>query len=178
MNLSQHETKIKTDRLELRVLREVDASERYAAWLNDKDVNKYLETRDASVEDLKSYINEKLESETCLFFGIFWKENGEHIGNVKLEPIDFEKGFATMGILVGEQSYWGKGIATEVTDLISDYAFETLSLKEINLGVLSENKAAIRVYEKCGFEIYKVDEKSMNHDGVMYDQVWMRKQKI
>ena len=62
-----------------------------------------------------------------------------------------------------------------MTNLIVDFAFSTLGLAEVNLGVLSENKAAIRVYEKCGFVVDRIDSKSMNHGGVLYDQVYMRK---
>ena len=162
-------------RLTLRTLEPSDASLEYAAWLNDPVVNQYLETRQATIEDLQKYIQAKLESSNTLFFGIFWIENNRHIGNVKLEPIDFDKGVATMGILIGDKEYWGRGVATEVTNLIVDFAFSTLGLAEVNLGVLSENKAAIRVYEKCGFVVDRIDSKSMNHGGVLYDQVYMRK---
>src|SRR5688572_28708640 len=104
----------------LRELRESDASDAYASWLNDPVVNQYLETRSVALPELRNYIRAKAESPTALLFGIFWKENGKHIGNVKLEPIDRDKGEATMGILIGDKDYWGKGVATETTNLVSD----------------------------------------------------------
>lgn len=159
----------------LRPLETHDATERYCHWLNDPEVNKYLETRQATIAELQAYITEKRAKDDCLFLGIFLKETDQHIGNVKLEPIDLQKKIATVGILIGEKEHWGKGIATEVTNLISDYAFQNLQLHEVNLGVLAANKPAIRVYEKCGFYTYQVDPASMNHDGVIYDQVWMKK---
>ena len=80
-----------------------------------------------------------------------------------------------MGILIGNKNYWGRGIATEATTLISEYAFDRLKLKEINLGVISENMPAIRVYEKCGFERCGVNKKKVDHNGVLFDQILMRK---
>jgi RimJ/RimL family protein N-acetyltransferase len=166
---------IEDDRLFLRTLNESDASKDYVLWLNDEEVNKYLITRYATVEGLKEYIRQKNESSNCLFFGIFWKENNKHIGNIKLEPIDFELKNAVMGILIGDKNYWGMGIGTDATNLITDYAFKNLDINEIFLGVLSENKPAVRVYEKCGFEIFKIDKKDKEIEGKYYDQVWMRK---
>ncbi len=176
-NLENYKTKIETDRFVLRVLEETDASEKYVSWLKDPIVNQYLETRDTTLAELKNYIKEKNESPGCLFFGIFDKENNNHIGNVKLEPIDFAKSCATMGIIIGERNYWGKGVATEVVKAIVSFAFEYLGIKEVNLGVISENKAAIKVYEKSGFEIYKTDKQALDHNGKKFDQVWMKKQK-
>lgn len=169
--------RIEGERVYLRPLDEKDATGRYVHWLNDEEVNKFLETREASKEDLQKYIQQKNESDESLFLGIFWKENNEHIGNVKLEPIDFNEKKATLGILIGEKEYWGKGIATEVTELLTAFAFEHLGLEEVNLGVISENNAAIRVYEKCGFEVYCVDPDALIHGDKKYDQIWMRKLK-
>jgi|TARA_Y100000310_G_C20416415_1_gene684546 RimJ/RimL family protein N-acetyltransferase len=163
------------DSIDLRTLSEEHATEKYAGWLNDPEVNKYLETRQVTVDELKSYIAEKNTSSNALLFGIFWKEDDTHIGNLKLEPIDHEKSKATLGILIGDKDYWGKGVATEATNLITQYAFTTLGLKEVNLGVISDNRAAIRVYEKCGFTTFKTDPKALDHDGKLFDQVWMRK---
>ena len=103
---------IKGQRVFLRILKESDVSQRYCNWLNDSEVNKYLETKKITIDQLKKYVREKYESKNCLFFGIFIKENNGHIGNIKLEPIDFEKKKATMGMLIGEKNYWGKGLAT------------------------------------------------------------------
>lgn len=177
MNLAYLKTRITGERFDLNIMEEENATPTYRSWLNDPIVNQYLETREATHEDLRRYIQDKRASDSCLFFGIFWKENNQHIGTVKLEPIDFEKGYAVVGILIGEKLFWGKGIATEVTNLIVDYAFNILGLDEIRLGVLEEHTAARRVYEKCGFVVDHIDEGAINHGGVLHDQVWMSKKR-
>jgi len=163
------------DQIILRELTVADASADYASWLNDPEVNKYLETRQVTVDELKSYITERQGSSDTLFLGMFWKENDLHIGNIKLEPIDFEKGEAMMGILIGNKEYWGKGVATEATNLICDYAFDQMGLKEVNLGVIDQNKAAIHVYEKCGFSINRIEKDAVDHDGELFDRIVMKK---
>ena len=159
----------------LRELKEEDASGAYAGWLNDPEVNRWLETRSVTVPELRTYIREKRESPDAILFGIFWKENGRHIGNIKLEPIDRKRKEVTIGILIGEKTFWGKGVATEATNLVTDYAFKDLRMRAANLGVISENKPAIRVYEKCGFTVLRTEKKKMNHDGVLYDACYLQK---
>ena len=152
---------IEGERIYLRRLCENDASAEYASWINNQDVNKYLETKKTTVEELKDYIKKRSESDNCLFFGIFTKETEKHIGNIKLEPIDIKKSIATMGMLIGDKNYWGKGIATEALNLLVEWSFENLDISKIDLGVLKDNKAAIRVYEKSGFATV-----SENQDGL------------
>lgn len=159
----------------LRELTEADATESYAHWLNDPEVNQWLETRHVTVPELRTYIREKRLSSNALLFGIFWKENGQHIGNIKLEPMDRENGEATIGILIGEKAYWGKGVATEATNLVTDFAFRNLHMHAVNLGVISENKSAIHVYEKCGFTLVRKEKEKMNHDGILYDAWYFQK---
>ena len=64
-----------------------------------------------------------------------------------------------MGMLIGDKNYWGKGIGTEALNLLVDWAFRNLEISKIDLGVLRDNKAAIRVYEKAGFNIISENEK-------------------
>ena len=150
-NLENKSIEIEGRRIYLKVLDEKDATEEYCDWLNDPGVNKYLETKEATIGELRRYIKDKNNDPNVLFLGIFLKKDGGHIGNIKLEPIDFNDKKATLGILIGNKEYWRKGLGTEATKLLVEYAFNTLDLIDVSLGVISENKAAIRVYEKAGF---------------------------
>jgi RimJ/RimL family protein N-acetyltransferase len=161
--------------IELRPLTEDDASDVYVRWLNDPEVNKFLETRSVTVEELRSYIREKNASSKALFLGIFWKENGQHIGNVKLEPIDWKARTAVLGILIGEKAYWGRGVGTEAIRLVEEHTFNELGLRELTLGVISTHVSAICLYEKCGFVICGIEKDAVDHDGQLFDRTLMRK---
>ena len=177
MGRPKMKTIIEGRKIYIRELTENDATERYCGWLNDPIVNEYLETREATIDDLKEYIHSRKKNPNCLFFGIFIKDNNEHIGNVKLEPIDFEKKTSEFGMMIGEKKYWEKGIGTEVTRLVVNYAFNELNLKKIRLGVIPENKAAIRVYEKVGFKITKIEKDKIRHGDKLFDHMIMEIEK-
>jgi len=149
----ESQIKIIGDRIYLRELDKEDATPRYCSWINDKKVNKYLESKKTSLAQLKSYIKAKKESDNCIFFGIFLKENDRHIGNIKLEPISKEKKQATMGMMIGDKNYWGKGLATAALSNLVDWTFENLDIDTIDLGVVRENVGAVKVYKKVGFKV-------------------------
>ena len=148
----------------------------YAEWLNDAEVNRYLETRSVTLDELQTYIGEKHRSPKALLLGIFWNEDGSHIGNIKLEPIDFEESDAVIGMLIGDKRHWGKGVATEAVGLVCTLAFDVLHLRTLTLGVIPENTPAIRVYEKCGFRHVRTEPRALDHGGVLHDRIVMRKE--
>ena len=172
-NLKNKKVKIKGRKIYLKTLKIENATKEYCAWLNSMEVNKYLETRKTTIARLKRYIQEKSENPNCLFLGVFFKANQKHIGNIKLEPIDFKDSKAIIGVLIGEKDYWGRGIGTEATTMLVDYGFKSLNLKEVNLGVISENKAAIRVYEKAGFKVIGMEKNAIKHGRKLFDKVLM-----
>jgi ribosomal-protein-alanine N-acetyltransferase len=150
-----HDIVISGDNIFLRELNENDVSERYCEWLNDPEVTKYMVTRKTTMDELKQYIKKNRENKHCLFFGIFLKDTNQHIGNIKLEPINIKEKQAILGIMIGEKNCWKRGLGTEAVKLLINFAFTTLLLDKIELGVISEYKPAIRSFEKAGFIIDK-----------------------
>ena len=165
--------RIEDEEIYLRELNENDASEEYCSWLNDPVTNQYIVTRKATVEGLRKYIREKKNSTTCLFFGIFDNKTKKHIGNAKLEPIDFKKKTADLGILIGEKDYWGRGICTRCVKLLVKYAFEQLDINRVQLEVFPKNIAAIKCYKKVGLKIETIEEGGFKIGSNSYDKIIM-----
>ena len=151
MDFAHADLRLETPRLSVRTLTAADASPEHVAWLNDPEVNRYLETRSATLESVRGYLQEKAAKRDALFFGIFLKD-GAKIGTLKLEPIDMERKKATLGIMIGEKDAWGKGYGSEAIRAAVNYSFRTLGLSEVNLGVIADNAGAMRAYEKVGFQ--------------------------
>ncbi len=84
--------------------------------------------------------------------GIYTK-SGEHIGNVKFDPVSNEMKCAVMGILIGSADFRGQGVAAEAILGGAEYLREHFDIETIELGVEIENQSAIRSYEKMGFRM-------------------------
>jgi len=74
---------IKTPRLIIKSLRVDDISKKYIEWLNDEEVNKYLETRFQmqNYQSCLDFVNRIHKDEREELFGIFTNNNNEHTGN-------------------------------------------------------------------------------------------------
>ncbi|AXB55389.1 GNAT family N-acetyltransferase [Flavobacterium fluviale] len=144
---------IVSDRLLLKRLSINHLSHQYVSWLNDHDVNKYLETKgNYTLEKLESFLIDQ-EEKDIYFWAIHLKENYEHIGNIKIDPINIENNSGEYGILMGNKKYWGKGYAKEASEIVINYCFEILGLKQITLGVIENNLSAVSLYKRLGFNI-------------------------
>jgi RimJ/RimL family protein N-acetyltransferase len=76
----------------------------------------------------------------------------EAIGLVSLTGIDAVHHHAEFHIIIGDREAHGQGVGTEATRAMLRHGFRDLNLHRIFLTVLASNDAAIRVYEKAGFE--------------------------
>jgi RimJ/RimL family protein N-acetyltransferase len=161
------------ERIYLRSMDEGDASEAYAAWLNDPEVNKFLETKSATQSSVLDFIEQRNLQSDVLLFGIFVNETNHHIGTVKLDNIDSNRGSAMLAIMVGDKQYWGKGYGTEAMQILIDFAHKTLDIKKIELGVISENFAAINAYVKLGFQETKREKDTVRYGSDVYDHITM-----
>lgn len=147
---------LESERLYFKPLSMSNLSKKYVSWMNDSDVNRYLESGgDYTIEKLETYLEEQVKKE-IFFWAIYLKKSNKHIGNIKIDPINFEDNTGEYGIMIGDKNEWGKGFANESSVKIISYCFENLNLSEIRLGVKIDNIAAVRLYEKLGFIKYSV----------------------
>lgn len=142
-------------RFQLKILTPELVTNTYLNWFLDLDASKFIINRSNTLDSLRIYCLEKLRSDTCLFFGIFYKNT--HIGNIKFEPINFEERSAVLGVLIGDNKWRGKGVFKEVFLFIS-LELKKMGITTILLGVDINNLNAIESYLKIGFTIIESDE--------------------
>lgn len=157
---------IMSERFLLRTLTPEDATERYLSWLKEENVLKHIVTakHTSSIIDLKRYIKSRSEKSDSVFFGIFDRNTGMHIGNIKYEPIDINKRYAIVGILIGEIDYRSKGVTPEVLKASMEWIKADKGINQIILGVSKDNEAAIRSYKKSGFRVDETPYITYNND--------------
>ena len=158
---------IKTERLFLVPVSEKHCTEEYCGWLNDPEVNEYLSTGSFpyTLEELSAFIKNYSSAKNVLFLAIHLQENGKHIGNIKIEPIDFIHRTAEYGILIGDKASWQKGYSKEASVAVFKHCFNILNIRKITLGVIEDNKNAVLLYNKLGFDTEGIYKKHLYCNG-------------
>jgi RimJ/RimL family protein N-acetyltransferase len=159
-------------------LRAIDATDagRYCEWLNDAEVTRYLQAR----YQLARLAEERWIADHGARPGSFCQANyaietkdGRHIGSVGFHYANPENRKATLGITIGEKSFWSRGYGTDAILTLLRFGFDEMNLNRIDLSVDAENARAIACYRKCGF----VEEGRLREHryrrGVYGDQLWM-----
>ena len=138
----------------------------YVDWLNDPRINSFLETRfnENTLGSVKSFVIHQLSSGSVLFYAIF-SNTLRHIGNIKLGPINFSHLHADIGFLIGDEEFWGQGIATSAISALVNYGF-SLGLEKITAGAYENNIGSIKALEKSGFRKEGLMDKQVLHDDV------------
>jgi diamine N-acetyltransferase len=67
-----------------------------------------------------------------------------------LEPVS---GTCEMGLAVFAAEDRGKGYGRRMIAMMLDYLRDWLNMRKVSMTVLADNKAAIALYEKCGFTV-------------------------
>jgi RimJ/RimL family protein N-acetyltransferase/methionyl-tRNA formyltransferase len=130
-----------------------DCTERYVEWLNNPEVNQYLETRweKQTKETVVKFVSNMINSQDTYLFSIIENQSRMHIGNIKLGPVNPHHSCAYVSYFIGEQSMCGKGYATEAVKLITEFGFRKLGLYRIEAGIYANLIASKRVLEKAGY---------------------------
>ncbi len=98
----------------------------------------------------KRVVTSELKRGDRLGFGIL-DETRQWIGTIELYEISQDE--ATLGIIIGVKSCWGKGYGTEAVRALLTYAFGTMSLRRIKLKTFEHNHRARKAFEKAGFHV-------------------------
>ncbi|KLV47112.1 hypothetical protein SH16_00835 [Aeromonas caviae] len=130
-----------------------DVTETYCNWLNDTEVNKYLESRFTKwdMSSLLKYFQDKSRKE--LLLAIIDDDTTTHIGNVKISSVDPYHNRVDIGIIIGDKRFWGKGIATAAIEIVTNYCFTNLGVHKVTAGAYINNKASIKAFLKNNYMI-------------------------
>lgn len=137
----------------LRSLQMSDAQISYQ-WRNNPEIWKLTGSKPdqhITSEMETAWLAGVLQRTTDKRFAICLKETNQYIGNIHLENIELSQA-QYGGLFIGEPSYWSKGIGTQASALLIDYAFETLQVEKLYGFVRKEHSASRRMLEKCGFD--------------------------
>jgi RimJ/RimL family protein N-acetyltransferase len=139
----------------LRALEESDIERTYC-WHNDARLYDTLgdSFRPVSRASEAEWLRRKASySTTEINLAICLSPTGEHVGNIYLRGIDWVARRSALHIFIGCSEHRSKGYGQAAVCQLLHRAFLDLNLNRIYLEVLADNIAAVKAYEKCGFEL-------------------------
>ena len=140
-------------RVYLRPLTPADITEPYIAWFADEAVTRHLEVRAITHDEARSYIEEGLTTNKYFMCAICDLQSGVHIGNIKIGPIRWKHRVSDMVTVIGDQTYWGRGVASDAIRLAVRVAFRFLGMRKLHASMYASNVGSLRAYTRAGWSV-------------------------
>ncbi len=102
--------------------------------------------------DLEEGYQKESKSFTSRRFIIETRE-GEKIGTISYRSMNAQVRSTNIGMLIGEKDYWEKGYGTDILQTFLRYLFDQWNMNRVELSTWDDNQRAIKLYQKCGFQI-------------------------
>lgn len=147
--------RITSQRLEFRELRPEDVTPAYVAWLNDPEINRFLETRfvPQDMGSIRAFVAAQAANSDAFLLRIALHDCGTHIGNIKLGPINRHHASAQISLLIGSRAHHGQGYATEAIRAVTEWGFDAHGLARIEAGCYADNLGSLRAFLKAGYTV-------------------------
>jgi ribosomal-protein-alanine N-acetyltransferase len=153
----------------VRPLQVDDVHAGYIDGLNDREVNRYLDSvkRVAQTErTVSDFIGQNREASDAVLFGIWIKDATKFVGNVRIHGIDRCHKIANIGICLFDREIWGRGVGSKATRAVTQWALHAVGLRWIEAAAYSQNVASQKNFLRAGYEwVYDVPNKFLL-DGV------------
>jgi len=136
----------------MRPISSLEITSEYIDWLNNPDINQYLEVRysNQTKKSAVEYINFLRSQPHLEMFAILTKKDQRHIGNMTISVVDrYQNG--CYGLMLGEQNAWKLGIGAECTALMLELFFCHMNIRRVWGMAYSENQRATDILERFGF---------------------------
>lgn len=175
MNAIQHALNDKRfsegQRVFLRPLFPADVNDRYVSWFADGTVVSFLEARNVTRDAAIAYLLHGLESGEYFMCALCDRITGTHIGNVKLGPIAWNHGTSDLVTVIGDRTFWGRGLATEAINLGSRLMLEGIGLRKLHGAIYASNVGSVNAYTRGGWIVEGRLKDHVLHEGEPMDVV-------
>ena len=132
----------------------------YVDWLNDPDVNRYLEIRHNvpfTKDDVIKFV-EMCNKISRYHWGIMYKK--KHIGNISCSIVDKRYKFVNISNLIGVKKYWNSDMCKLSLNAAMHYLFCNAHYNRIEAGTYSIHLSGITLLTNLGFK--KEMQKNLN----------------
>ena len=137
-------------------LRPIEKKDAFGVYLWELDKETQLVTQSeikVSLENVYALIEQQTDVyNSCqLRMMICLSNRNAAIGMIDLYDVDFDNGYAYVGVLIAEKSLRQKGYARQALVSIAHYAKKELSLIQLRAIIQPKNKASIALFESLDY---------------------------
>lgn len=147
------------------------------SFINDKELKKFLVTNvpfpTSSWEEEEWVKSQRSNKNGEYNFAIEDIKTKKYIGGCGIQNVNWLARVATVGIMIGNKDYWGKGYGTDAMKVLMKFIFEDMNIRKIRLSTFSFNLRAQKSYEKCGFQVEGILKDEIFKEGKYYDEIIM-----
>ena len=143
-------------------LQPIDSNQLYQFMLDNKErLNLFFPVTlemNSSLEKTQEYIsikNKEIVEKTNFTFAIRDKNNQEIVGLIIIKKIDWDKNQGELAYCIGSEIE-GKGVTSFAVKKMSNFAFENLGLKTLQIIAHKTNLGSVKVAENNGFVWQKI----------------------
>jgi len=106
---------------------------------------------------------------------VICNNHNKAIGLIDLFDFDPQHKRAGVGIVILEEIARELGYGSEALEVLCNYAFNILDLKQLYANILESNTIGVHVFKKLGFKIIGVKEDWIFHAGQFKNEVLLQK---
>ena len=156
------------------------AFERNDLELNHEMVNDYETVRGmysgipypSSYEDEQQWLSQQTSFTRGEYQFAVETLDGELIGRCGVTRLDWKNRLGELGVALAPGCR-GKGFGTDAIAVLTSFCFRELGLHKLKVSVFAFNQAAIRCYERNGFQTEGILKNELYRDGAWRDVVVM-----
>jgi len=130
-----------------------DINSKYISWFQNPKVTKFLDAKNITIDESKEYLKQGINKQSYYIYAICEKNNNIHIGNIKIGPIRRLDGVSDLVTVIGNESYWGKNIASRAIGILKNQIMENSGIRKFVASIDSLNVSSICAYKNAGFKI-------------------------
>ena len=154
------------NKITLREVSSIDAQILFE-WENNPENWEVSDTKQSySLQEIEDFVNQSqsLKDNKQQRFMVCFDD--KPVGCIDLFEYDEAMSKSGVGVLIAQKTDRNKGFASKALNLLIDKCRNELNVVHLFCNIYKENKASIRLFEKCGFQfvdVRKLDGKPVNY---------------
>ena len=140
------------DLVNLCLLRDdIESMNEYVRWLSSPDISDYVDFHYdiLTINDIRNFFND----EDCESLSIVDKDSGDLIGFCCIKKFCSNIiSFSIRYLVIGDKQYRNRGYGKSVLNILLNFLFNDCNARRVELGVVSNNFIARKVYSVVGFK--------------------------